>query len=82
MSYQNQDLPYFSLYGLKVRMMGYPRMVEHLETSTSGRYELVQDTTTGAKFICPLTHISAGIKPGVCIPADIKDRETYGFKNV
>ena len=77
MSYQDLS---FNLYSLKV-MLGWPRVLKQIDISENGRYQLLEDTKTGQKFIGPLEYISAGIHPGSYLPAVGSDWETYGFTN-
>lgn len=44
------DLPFFSMYGLKVRL-GYPRTVKVLSTRPNSLLSLVEDSHTGQWFL-------------------------------
>jgi hypothetical protein len=77
---QTEDLSWFNLYGLKVKL-GYPRIMKSIAISDTGRYELMEDVITGKRFIGPLEYISAGITPGKSYICDYEgSNEIYGFK--
>jgi hypothetical protein len=76
---KTDDLSWFNLYSIKVRL-GYPRTMKQISISETGRYELLEDTITHKRFIAPLEPISAGIQPGNSYIAYYKGaQETYKF---
>lgn len=79
-SNRNDDLSWFTMYGIKVRL-GYPRIMENIAISETGRYELMQDKITRKRFIAPRTEISTGIKPCWSYISDYEgSQEIYNFK--